>query len=323
MSQITDESMRVMGLICALTIGLTTQSTSLAGAWLDDGLEIPRDSMSQWDDLTTLSDQDRLTAVVHPKREVVLTVPLDGVLKTVDVYEGQRVSVTDVVARMDCALIEADMEVARLDADREGPLLLAKAMLALAQDRFKLIEESRSKSGASVIELVEATGELKRREADVIIAQETLAIAKAKHQSQKAELERHLVRAPFDGVITRIEASAGASMVQGRPIVHMMAPEILEAEVNMPVAFYGSLTAGQEYLLEAHAPIDAPVSGMLRYIEPSINAASGTFRCVFEIDNSERLLPAGFVVNLKVTAQGQIAQFPKPSEDLVQVPEGD
>jgi hypothetical protein len=37
---------------------------------------------------------------------------------------------------------------------------------------------------------------------------------------------------------------------------------------------------------------------MLKFVDPIIDSGTQTFRCVFEIENSDRKMPAGFGVRL-------------------------
>ena len=53
---------------------------------------------------------------------------------------------------------------------------------------------------------------------------------------------------------------------------------------------------GQAYPLRAEPPVDQTLIATLVAIDPVLDSGTQTFRCVFEIDNDQLSLPAGFLV---------------------------
>ena len=73
----------------------------------------------------------------------------------------------------------------------------------------------------------------------------------------------------------------------------------LRARIQLPIELYGRLRVGETYRLEPDFVISREkIPARLISLDPVIDSASRTFRCLFEIDNPEETLPAGFVVFL-------------------------
>jgi multidrug efflux pump subunit AcrA (membrane-fusion protein) len=98
--------------------------------------------------------------------------------------------------------------------------------------------------------------------------------------------------------VTRIPAEPGISLTTETPILLLAQITNLEAQLYLPMEYYGKLKVGQSYPLAAAEPVDRTIQATLRNIDPIIDPASRTFRCVFAIPNTDESLPAGFSVRL-------------------------
>ncbi len=246
----------------------------------------------------------KLRAVVQPERSVMLGVPLDGVLDTIEVREGDEVRAGQIVARMDSQIAEADLALARIEAERSGPIKRAESALKAANRRLEQIRGVFEQQGASTNEQLEAEETVERLEAELLMANEIQAVAQARFEAELAELEGHYVRAPFAGMVTGIESEVGSSLRQGQPIIYLMAPEVLKAELHLPLEYYERLEIGGTYLFDADQPVNGELNAELIFVDVTVNSASETFRCIFRIDNQSRTLPAGFAVELQTGTNG-------------------
>ncbi|MEX1019523.1 MAG: PfkB family carbohydrate kinase, partial [Litorilinea sp.] len=107
-----------------------------------------------------------------------------------------------------------------------------------------------------------------------------------------------VIEAPFDATVHRIEAAPGSLLSPEQPILSLVALDPLHAVVWVPIDRFGELEDGRQYRLAAAAPVNRTLAGTLITIDPVLDSASREFRCVFEIDNPDASLPAGFTVRL-------------------------
>ncbi len=242
--------------------------------------------------------------VTHPWKQVTLKSPLDAVLLELDAKEGKYVKEGQIVAKLDdrvqIAILESAKHNAKGDAEVRRQTLLTEES-KIQYERMKLLHTTGSAQEWEV------------RQAKVQYEAQTAATEAAQHQKRGAELnqvlekerlDRYVIEAPFDGVIVRVATEKGATLNQTDPIVQLVSVTTLKAHIDVPTKeLWGKLKKGETYTLQALQPVNAPVKAKLVFIEPLVNAAGGTFRCVFEIENQDEKLPAGFGVRLDLDSE--------------------
>ncbi len=234
--------------------------------------------------LSSQSDE-RFRGLVTPSKQVILGAPLDGLIKDVVIEENTPVKAGDILVQMDDELQVNAVELARLE--------VVKNELALgeAEIQYDRIQELAKSNAAQEWEV--RRNKLQRDSAEVAVqrAKETLKL-------EQAKLSKYKLTAPFDGIVTRIATEDGGSLRQGEQMLTLVALAPLEAQTFLPVELYGVLKAGQMYQVEAQEPVNRRIVARLKTFEPVIDSASRTFRCIFEIDNPDGQLPAGFSIRL-------------------------
>ena len=241
---------------------------------------------------------EQLTGRVVPSKDVELTTPLSGLLEQVHVQRGDRVEADDPIAQMDDALQRVAAESARLRAEQQADRREAQAVLRHTQRELARARGLYERDAASEWEVLRRESEVERAEAALAGVEEALALAAVEHELEQLRLDRHRIAAPFAGVIVERLAEPGAGMAGNDPVVRLVALDPLHAELNLPVSLYHRLEPGRHYRLAGDAPVDAELTGRLKVIEPIVDLATGTFRAIFEIENPDFALPAGFQVSL-------------------------
>ncbi len=88
----------------------------------------------------------------------------------------------------------------------------------------------------------------------------------------------------------------GSTVSQGMPVVRVADLSRLRAVVFVPYEWHADLRPGVVLPVRADIPVDRLLDAVVVSAEPVIDAATRTFRCVVEIDNRDRRLPAGFTI---------------------------
>ena len=234
--------------------------------------------------------------LVRPSKEVVLKAPLDGIIRQVLVEESDAVSEGDVLAQMDDVMQQLIVERQRVEAESEASILSAEAQREDAQIRFDKATELEADDVATAFEVRRAGLRLSQAEAELTRAKEGQDLAGKTLELEQEKLARYAVKAPFDGRIVRVVAESGASVTRDDTILSMVALDPLEAQLFMPLDLFGEVKVGKRYRLIAGPPVDRTITGVLKTIDPIVESASSTFRCVFTIENAGSELPAGFKV---------------------------
>lgn len=240
----------------------------------------------------------RYAGMVSPSKTVILIAPLEGLLKSVSVQEGQRVKSGETLAVMDDGIQRVVVESAKLQSENEAEVRKAAVILEDAKIQYDRIVVAAKNAAANEWEVRRTKLQVDQAEAMLDAAKAQLVVAKVNVRLEQEKLDRYVLRAPFDATIVKRSAEPGATLTRTDPIVTLAALETLEAQVFLPIELYGKVELGKTYKLIADEPVSKELQGKLKTIDPIFDTASRTFRVVLTIDNPGGKMPAGFTVNL-------------------------
>lgn len=213
------------------------QVTPLIGAQVIDVLVSDTQSVKKGDILVKLDPTNAKIAVAQAEADLAearrrfrqTDATSDSLAAQVEARSADIVQ-----ARAQLATAQADLEKARVDLQRREALVAdgavsgdevtaartayasAQAALRLAQAGVKTAEATR---GA-------ATGQLEANQALVRGSTEdtdpAVLAAKARLESAKLDLERTIIRAPIDGIVTKRQVQVGQRVAQGSPIMSIV-----------------------------------------------------------------------------------------------------
>ncbi len=233
-----------------------------------------------------------------PVKQVTLSAPMKGILAEMLVEEGDRVAVDQVLAKMDDRLQAVTTEGARLQAQSTTEIRKADLAAEEAQIMFENIQRIHATDAASEWEVRRMRLQRDHAQATAEQARENHDLAQVRLRLEEERLALYHVRAPFDATVIRTLADPGVSLETQDKLLALARLDVLEAQIFLPVDLYGRLERGATYTLGAGSPVHGELSAVLKTIDPIIDPASQTFRCVFVIDNPDQRLPAGFGVRL-------------------------
>ncbi|MCC7407005.1 MAG: efflux RND transporter periplasmic adaptor subunit [Phycisphaeraceae bacterium] len=243
-------------------------------------------------------ENQRLEGLALPVKQVTLSAPMPGIVAELRVDEGDRVEQDQVLAVMDDRVQKVTVEGTRLQAQSTAEVRKAELARDEAQIMLERLEEAHANDAASDWEVRRLEVQRNQAEAEVVAAREAKDIAQVRLRLEEQRLSLYYIRAPFSGVIIRRIVEAGVTATTETQILSMAQLDSLEAPIFLPVEIYGQLRQGWTYDLTALAPVNRTIKGRLKLIDPVIDPASKAFRCVFEIENANLSLPAGFTVRL-------------------------
>ncbi len=243
-----------------------------------------------------LPSRGALPGIVQPGRQVELLAQTDGVLAHVPAREGQRIKKGEVLCEFDKTMARAAVRVAEA-ATGDGDVRLANVDLKLAHAELRRLESVPDQRALAAVEVDRARAAVERAQAQLQQAKQMQVRAKTSLMLEQERMRQLSIRAPFDGVVIRIASQEGASMIRSAPLLTVADLSTLRTEMFVDLKHFNTLRVGERYLLHAAAPVNRTVSAKLMSREPIVNAATKTFRCVFEIPNTAGHLPAGFTVH--------------------------
>lgn len=205
---------------------------------------------------------DRIEASgnIMPWHETAISTEVGGLrLASVLVGEGDTVKKGQVLARLNAATVETDLDVTNAQ--------LAEAEAVLAQAVATLERANRLAPSGGV-----SRQELTLYETQKHTAEARLNAARAQVKRQQLKLEFATLSAPDDGVISSASASEGSIVQAGSELFRLIRQGRLEWRAEIKGELLMKLAAGQEVLIKS--PLGPEVKGHVRRVSPTVDVTT-------------------------------------------------
>ncbi len=228
---------------------------------------------------------------IRSQRHIEVCAMDNGFLEAITLKEGQTVKKGDVMYKILPTLYQA-----KLDAEL--------AEVELAQLEFNNTERLVKQNVVSPNELA--------------LQQARLSKAKARAKLAEAELNLTTVRAPFDGIVDRLQVQQGSLIKEGDVLTTLSDNSVMWVYFNVPEARYLEYQAGQDKLLAPktdgkESPGETrrielvladgstfPETGAIGAIEAKFNNETGNIPFRADFPNPKRLLRHGQTGNVLI-----------------------
>ena len=223
------------------------------------------------------------------RRKAVVSAKIQGRLAELRVEEGSRVRDGEVIARLESADYEAQVERARAAVQR------AEADLAENERQLRLAEELTREN-------VLAADQRDAAKSRVQIATAMLAQARADRQFAQASYDNTIIKAPFSGVVVKKMAEVGESVAPIPPgvnlstssgaIVALADLDTLEVEADVSESNVARLGPDQPAQVTVEAFPDRDYRAVLRQVIPTADRTKATVQVkVTILDKDKDLKP--------------------------------
>lgn len=211
----------------------------------------------------------RASGTLRPRRELSLAFAVGGVVATVEADEGDSLARGAVFARLDPIPFEAAVDEA---ASRV-------AYLEKSLERSRTLREQKA---------------LSDEEFDAQTAE--LAGARAQLRRARWNLDRSVLRAPFDGVVLERHVEPGQVVAGGSPAGAFVELLVLELDAALPARDLASVDLGAPVTLVSRDDPRLRATGRVDHAPVSSDARSGSVPLRIVVDNTDRRLLPGMVV---------------------------
>lgn len=202
----------------------------------------------------------------EPYKTITISAAEPGVLKEVAVEEGALVKQGQMLARLDVAQLEAELEIAKVEAD-------------VQRTRVERLDELARSQRAAKDELDRARADMKIREAEI--------------RKLEAAIESRTMRSPVNGTVTEVKRDPSEAVSLSNPhVLTVVQIDRLLVNLFLPPARAAKLATGGTATLLLGDPAQR-VPATVEFISPVTDAASGTVRVKFVVDNSGGRLRSG------------------------------
>lgn len=120
--------------------------------------------------------------------------------------------------------------------------------------------------------------------------------------------------APFDGVITAKIAEVGSVVGFGTPVYHLVNDTAMKVVVDVPDDLASSLSVGQEAFVIVR---DKKIPTKISKIYPAVNPRTSKITVEFELNNADRLLAAGSLARVTLSAASLSGSVSIPRSALI------
>ncbi len=246
------------------------------------------------------SEVRRYPSVVQPAQESKLAFEVGGKLKALDLEVGQQIRRGQLLAQIDPVSLELKVQEARASRDE------ARSALDNASSDFKRKEQLLEKNYVTQAEFDSARNQLSSARAQ--LEQATRKLELAEEDLSKAELV-----APFDGVISSVDAQDFAQIGAGEVVLGIYSESAYETRFTVPATIVNSLELGDAATISFSDLGSVQYAGHIKELGTRAAQVSA-FPVVVALDESPDTLRAGMAaeVTLAIALAGAEEGFLVP-----------
>lgn len=250
--------------------------------------------------LTAWTQQWTPRGITEPYRDATLNATVSEPVSAILCSEGQYV-------RAGTILLELEREEETLEVDRRRLIAESKAEVKAARQRLETLqldlEATRqlyeSTKSVSREELLQRELECKLAEAEL----EGLLIAEEREDLEyhiaRVQLEKRLIRAPFDGIIVKIHPELGENCTPQDPLIRIA--DITKC--RLIVHLEASVARQVEEQMDVRIRIDGAsnptiLPGTVEYVSPVVDPSSGLREVKVLFDNDDGQVNPGMTGTL-------------------------
>jgi membrane fusion protein (multidrug efflux system) len=224
-----------------------------------------------------------ISGLVFPYREVILSSPVQNFITELQVREGDKVSAGDKMAQLYVKSVELDLQRA------EAALRKRKFENSGSQNLFKdkLISED-----------------------DALASEIELRLAQLQYEIALEAVQLREIRAPISGIVVERNFEIGEMVSVGEAMFRVVDID------QILVYLYLTIEEAQDFPLEQTVELSFPelnteesfLKGVVHFIDPRVDAASGLLEIRILADNPDRLVKPGLRARVAVIAENQGAK---------------
>lgn len=221
---------------------------------------------------------------------VILSPEISGRISEILFQEGQSVTAGTPLVKLDDSVYRAELATA------EAQLPLAQANSTRAQ---KL--------------LAQQSGTERARDE----ALSTLKTTQARIELARAQLQKTVITAPFDGVIGLRRVSVGNYVTPGQDMVNLESIDPIKVDFKMPEVYLGMLKVGQVINVRMDAFPNRTFPGEVYAIDPRIESSGRTVLLRARLDNDENILRPGLFARVNLVVDRRDAAVIIPEQAII------
>lgn len=268
-------------------------------------------------------------AIVKTRHDADLAAQVAGLIAELSVVEGDRVTKGQILVRIDSSIAAVELEQARIAKEivayklaSQVDLELAKKSLAVASNELQRARRANQRVAETYptieidrLQLIADRAQLEVERASQAQKLLGLELSKTEAESQMVEavLQRHQIRAPFDGEIVSVDKIDAEWVEPGTRVLQLVSFERLRIEgfvdqkfvsegLKGSLARVGSLRDNSEDQGSKEKVARKPsIEAKVGFVSHESNPVNGKVRVFVDVDNLDHRLRPGDRVDVQIT----------------------
>jgi len=241
----------------------------------------------------------RASCLITPFHVYKLAMSIPGPLASVAVKRADVVKKGQIIAQLESVVEQAQVDAARVRSTTDVAIRLKTAVYTAAAAK---LERQRKLKVAAVtseqaFEEAEAAASVAKEEIEQARLDKELAALELTRL--EATLDRRILRAPAEGVVTSVELHAGEYADPTNPVATVTEIDPLTVDVYLPAKAYPLVSMGMSAAITPQEPLGGAREGVVITKDPQIDAASGLFLVQLRLPNPGAAIPAGVHCSVK------------------------
>ncbi|MGI9428568.1 MAG: efflux RND transporter periplasmic adaptor subunit [Bythopirellula sp.] len=229
----------------------------------------------------------------EPYRTISVAAPEAGIIGKTFVEEGATVRQGEPLVQLDVALQQALLAIAEVGKQARGRVDAAQAEVNLRKQMLTALEDLRATGHARAEELERARADLAIAQGELTAAREQQQLKQLEYQQIRVQIDRRTVRAPLDGVVTKVLKRSGEFTAPNDPnLMVLVQLDPLFATFDLASSEAAELAVGQPVSVR-FGDSGADAEGQIDYVSPVIDAESGTVAIKVRLPNPDGQLQSG------------------------------
>lgn len=231
-----------------------------------------------------------VTGSIQPERKADLRAEVSTVVLQVLKENGEAVKRGDVIVRLDETSIRDNLNSAN-DAARNASLALDQA-----ERNLQRLKTLRASGMTSMQALDDA--EVRKN-----AAQSEVSAAKARAAQAQQQLQRTVVRAPFDGVVSERKVSPGDTALAGKELVKVIDPNSMRFVGRVSADKIGMVKIGQNVSFRINGYAGQEFRGKVTRLDPAANDVTRQVEVLVAFSDSKQPRVSGLYAEGNIEAE--------------------
>lgn len=169
-------------------------------------------------------------------------------------------------------------------------------------------------------EISDAGAKLARNDLEATASEAEIQNAQAEVARVQATIAERTIRAPFAGIVTKVDAKLGGIASANEPAISLISADALQIESYVPEIHipFVKIGDGAVVTLDAYGP-DAPFRANVVFIDPAETTRDGvsTYRTKLEFAQKDERIKSGMTANVIITSEKKSGVIAVPQNAVI------